>query len=269
VSALVALGDLEAAQAILSRTPRVETSEPLSRVQAEIALWRGQDARACETAQALQAGRDGEWWLRLRAVCALIAGRGPAAQVTYDLWRQQGGDDAVFERLFERALAGERGGGAAETRDALAWALSRRLELTPPTDLARAPAALVQALARESRAPRAGRLAATARALRLELITPDEARAVYAPPEALGAPAATDAAAPPPPEDDVAALAGRPGADGEAALYLLAHATRSPETREAAVLALLARARDGADHRALARLVAPQIARLRADLATG
>lgn len=269
LEALMAQGDLEAVQAILSRTPRIEASEPLSRLQAEAALWRGQDARACDTAQALQAGRDGDWWLRLRALCALVGGRAPTAQLTLDLWRQQGGEDDAFERLFARALAGETGGGAAETGDALAWALSRRLGLAPAADLSGAPAVLVQALARDSRAPRAVRLAAVARGLRLGLVSAEEARAVYAPPEALGAPAATEAAAPPPPPADVAALAALPGAEGEAGLYLLARATADPDLRQAAVLALLGRARDPADRRALARLAAPEIGRLRAELATG
>lgn len=265
---LLALGDLEAAQAILARTPRIEASEPLSRVQAEVALWRGQDARACETAQALQAGRGGEWWLRLRAVCELVAGRAPAAQLTLDLWRQQGGRDAVFERLFARALAGETGEGAAETGDALAWALSRRLGLAPAADLSGAHPALIQALAGDSRAPRAARLAAVARGLRLGLVSPETARLAYAPPEALGAPAATDAAAPPPPADDIDALAAHPGPEGEAGLYLLARAGADPDLRQAAVLALLGRARDSADRRALARLAAPEIERLRAEFAT-
>ena len=85
IRALVALGDLGAAEAVLARTPAIETSEPLSRAKAEVALLAGRDGEACETGRALQEGRDGQFWLKLRAYCSLADKQPAAAQVTMDL----------------------------------------------------------------------------------------------------------------------------------------------------------------------------------------
>ena len=94
--ALIRLGDPRAAFDILSRTAGIEASEPLTRARAEAALWLGEDEAACAAAEALRAGRDDAWQLKLRAVCHLLAGQDARAQITYDLWRQRDETDAAF-----------------------------------------------------------------------------------------------------------------------------------------------------------------------------
>lgn len=253
--ALLALGRVEAVALALSRTPRVESSEPLSRLQAEAALWRGQDARACETAQALQTGREGAWWLKLRAYCQLVAGQATTAEVTFGLWRQTEDEDAAFERLFGLALA-ETQGGTGAMDSALSYALSRRLDASLPVG-ERTPRAALAVLAAGSGE---ARLDVAARAWRLGLIPAETLRNLYAPPEALGAEAITDAAGPPQAAPvEIAAVAAAPGAAGEAALYLIARSDADPARRLAAVEALIARADSPAEQTALAELTGPLI----------
>jgi hypothetical protein len=132
-SALIALGDLEAASTILSRTAGVERDAALSRAAAEAALMSGDDARACAVADALALGREDVYWLRLRAFCQDKAGQSAAAQLTFDLAQAQA-RDAVFGRLMGAKLAGAGSPGAPSSRNGLDYALSRALGLTaaPP-----------------------------------------------------------------------------------------------------------------------------------------
>lgn len=129
-SALIALGDLVAASAILSRTAGVERDAALSRAAAEAALMGGDDARACAVADALAVGRDDVYWLRLRAFCQDKAGQSASAQLTFDLAQAQA-RDAVFGRLMGAKLAGAGSPGAPSSRNGLDYALSRSLGLSP------------------------------------------------------------------------------------------------------------------------------------------
>ncbi|MDX5329832.1 MAG: hypothetical protein LPK04_01405 [Caulobacteraceae bacterium] len=147
IVALSALGDLAAAQAILSRTPGLERSAPLSEAAAEVALLSGNEARACEIGQGLSVDREGIYWLRLRAFCQARAGEMAAAQLTYDL-AQSVSRDAVFGRLMAARLAGAAP-GAASLRNGLDLAMSRALAL----DLAGVEAAPTVALALTGEAP--------------------------------------------------------------------------------------------------------------------
>jgi hypothetical protein len=126
-SALLALGDLPAATRILERAPGVERSSELSRAAAETALLTGDEARACDIARALTAGREETYWLRLRAYCQLLAGQKPQAQLTFDLAQSQA-RDAVYGRLMGARLNGTPPGAAA-LRNGLDLALSRALNL--------------------------------------------------------------------------------------------------------------------------------------------
>lgn len=175
--ALIRLGDPRAAFDILSRTPGIQDSAALSRARSEAALWLGEDAAACETADNLRADRGDAWQLKLRALCDLIAGQEARAQITLDLWRQRDEDDAAFTRLFARAQAappapaapaGEAEAVAADPaviEDALTFALSRRLGLAMPVDLDDAPAPARTVLSGEAPAPAATAPAAEPAAL--------------------------------------------------------------------------------------------------------
>ncbi|HEY5410987.1 MAG TPA: hypothetical protein VIJ94_09715, partial [Caulobacteraceae bacterium] len=94
-------------------------------------------------------------------------------------------------------------------------------------------------------APPPARLAAAARAARLGVATPTAYAALTPAPTALPA-------------------ADLPGPAGEATLVALAAATNDLTLKESAIVALLHRARDGAEFQALARLVAPATSQLMA-----
>jgi hypothetical protein len=275
VRALIALGDLDGAEAVLSRTPGLETSEPLSRAQAETLLLLGRDSDACETGRALQQGRDGAWWLKLRAYCSVVDKQLPAAQVALDLWRQGGGKAPAYDRLMTAASAGTPAAKAA-LDDALTYALSRRLQLDLSGAVAAAPLPVLAALARDASTAPDVRLDAAARALRAGAVPAPTVRDLYlamAAPAAAPAPAVAAAGmAPTPPASltppaltpDVAALAAETGAKGEADLFALAATTSDLSLKEAAVAALLGRAKSDADFIALSRLVAPRLAEIAA-----
>ncbi len=126
-NALIALGDPQAAAAILARAPGLERSAELSQAAAEGALLAGDDARACAIAERLGEGRAQIYWLRLRAYCQALAGQTGQAQLTFDLAQAQT-RDAVYGRLMGAKLSGGAP-GAASLRNGLDYALSRSLGL--------------------------------------------------------------------------------------------------------------------------------------------
>jgi len=126
-NALIALGDPQAAAAILSRAPGLERSSVLSQAAAESALLAGDDARACAIAERLGEGRGQIYWLRLRAYCQVLADETAQAQLTFDLAQSQA-RDAVYGRLMGARLSGTAP-GAASLRNGLDYALSRSLGL--------------------------------------------------------------------------------------------------------------------------------------------
>lgn len=126
--ALMTQGDPKGAAAILARAPGLDRDASLARVAAESALLAGQDSRACQIEQALTAGREDVYWLRLRTYCQAIGGKGPEAQLSFDLAQSQA-PDPVFARLMGAKLAGAGDPGAPSLRNALDYALSRNLGL--------------------------------------------------------------------------------------------------------------------------------------------
>ncbi len=149
VQALLALGDVEAASAILQRAAGLERNPELARAAAESALLAGDDARACALADGLATGRDETYWLRLRAFCQAAAGQTAQAQLTFDLAQAQA-RDAAYGRLMAARL-GAGAPGAASLRNGLDYALSRSLGL----DLTRATASPAVAAAQAGGAPAA------------------------------------------------------------------------------------------------------------------
>lgn len=125
--ALIALGEAKGADAILDRATGGPGSSAMSMAQAEAALISGNDDKACQVEQALTVDRGAAYWLRLRAFCQLKAGQTDAAQLTFQLAQQQT-KDADYARLMSAALAGTPP-GAANLKNGVNYALSRRLSL--------------------------------------------------------------------------------------------------------------------------------------------
>ena len=218
--ALLQLGDAAGAETIAAGTPALAQKPELSRVAAEAALIRGEEDRACSIGDGLINGREGAFWLRLRAFCQAKAGQTAPAQLTFELAEQQG-HSADFDRLMTALLAGQTDTAPA-LDDALDYAISKRVS-----------------------AAWTGGLSAAARATRLGFATPEAYAAVS-----------------PVPADVVGA--DQPGAAGEGALVALAAGANDLNLKEAAVIALLKRAKDGPEFQALARLASPSIGQIMA-----
>ena len=129
VMALVRLGDIEAARAILARTPGLPSRVRLSQAAAEAALWTGDPKHACAIGDSLAEGRDGVFWLRLRAFCLAQAGKGEEAQLALDLAPPTAVHDPALSRLLAARVSGTINPGAATADTALGYALSRSLKL--------------------------------------------------------------------------------------------------------------------------------------------
>jgi hypothetical protein len=126
--ALIAQGDPAGGAAILGRTAGVERDPGLSEAAAEAALLAGEADQACATAERLGIGRDGIYWLRLRAYCQAREGRTDAARLTFQL-AQGLAKDPVYARLMGARLAPPATPPAASLRNGLDLTLSRDLGL--------------------------------------------------------------------------------------------------------------------------------------------
>jgi hypothetical protein len=145
---LLALGDAPTAALILDRTAGLANSAALSQTAAEAALIDDEDDKACAIGEALSVGRDGAYWLRLRAYCQARAGK-PAAQLTMTL-AEDADHDPAFARMLPVIIAGAGDPGPASLHDGLDYAMSRRLKLDLAPAMADAPPAIALRLAADT-----------------------------------------------------------------------------------------------------------------------
>lgn len=103
---VLAAGGARAAYGLLSRTPRVNESPPLSQLYTETAFALGERQAACRASNALLEGRDSPYWLRVRAACLAFDGMIPAAELTAELARATSAN-ASFDRLFDALTLGD------------------------------------------------------------------------------------------------------------------------------------------------------------------
>jgi hypothetical protein len=141
---LLALGDAAGASAVLDRAPGVAGNASLSLAAAEAALIKGDDDKACGVGDALTVDRGAAYWLRLRAFCQARGGQGDAAQLTFSLAQQQT-KDADYTRLMTAVLNGTPP-GAANLRNGVNYALSRKLGLPLAPAMGAASPAIKRAL---------------------------------------------------------------------------------------------------------------------------
>jgi len=242
--ALLQLGDVAAAETIASASQNLPQLPAMSRVVAQADLIAGQDDKACAVGDGLAMGREGAFWLRLRAYCQARAGQAAPAQLTLELAEQQE-HRPDFERLMTALLAGPQPKAKIQPTldDALDFAISRKLGLDWLAAMDAAPASIAVAVAKDAAQPPAARLAAAARAARLGIATPEAYAALTPAPNALPA-------------------ADTPGPLGEANLVALATSTNDLTLKESAIIMLLRRAKDGPEFQALSRLVEPAIVQL-------
>lgn len=105
INAIIEQGDMQAAQAITSRTPDLSGNTKLT---SNLALLAGDIDRACGIADTVLENRGAPEWARLRAFCHVHRGETPAAELTADILRNTGYEDPVFFSLL-RILSGGTG----------------------------------------------------------------------------------------------------------------------------------------------------------------
>jgi hypothetical protein len=98
IERLVAMGDLDGAQALVERLPPLSADSVLARRAAEVDLLRGDDAGACRLAASLAPTSGAEFWAELAVYCRLVEDDRAGARLALDLMRDAGqtGDGAFF-----------------------------------------------------------------------------------------------------------------------------------------------------------------------------
>jgi hypothetical protein len=99
IDGLVAMGELDAAKALVDHLPPPATDSHLARRAAEVALLLGDDQTACRLADSLGPTSGAEFWGKAAVFCRLVEDDAPGAQLGLDLMREAGQttDDAFFE----------------------------------------------------------------------------------------------------------------------------------------------------------------------------
>lgn len=99
IERLVAMGDLDAAKALVDHLPPPATDSQLARRAAEVALLLGDDQTACRLADSLAPTSGAEFWAKAAVFCRLAEDDGSGARLGLDLMREAGQttDDAFFE----------------------------------------------------------------------------------------------------------------------------------------------------------------------------
>jgi hypothetical protein len=264
--ALIDLGGARAVDAIVRTAPSLADSAPLAQAGAESSLILHHEDRACSIAEALKVGRDGVYWLELRAFCQAMAGDADAAQTTFSL-ANEAAKDPVFRRLMAAKLIGAGAPPAgvktppltASLRDGLDLALTRALQLDPASALDGASPAVAAALAGDTTLPAETRNAAAARAMRGAMTLDDlsEHGDLPADAAATAVAAANQADAAASFAATVRQLGAKPGVLAEARLASLAAGQSDPVAAGQALEALLARAKTPSDFIVLSRLAKP------------
>jgi hypothetical protein len=90
IERLVAMGDLDAAKAVVDRLPPPAMDSVLARRAAEVAVLLGDDQSACRLADTLGPTSGAEFWAEIAVYCRLVEDDRSAARLGLDLMREAG-----------------------------------------------------------------------------------------------------------------------------------------------------------------------------------
>ncbi|MCI5046180.1 MAG: hypothetical protein MRY59_01665 [Aquisalinus sp.] len=128
-------------------------------------MMRGDITAACRRGAGLQSGRNTVFWLKLRFFCYTVSGETAAADLTYNLLRDQGFLTQTDEVLFTALSTGVAPSSSIGIETGFQYAAIRQLKLPVQlTDLEKAQGAVLVALANEKAAPQNIRIYAAQRA---------------------------------------------------------------------------------------------------------
>ena len=99
LNAALSLGEMAAAQSIVSNMPTLSSDQALA---ADLALLSGDHAGACMIADGVTDERGQPQWASLRAFCHVTRGEIPAAELTTDLLRSGGYEDPFYFNMMRR-----------------------------------------------------------------------------------------------------------------------------------------------------------------------
>lgn len=99
IDRLLAMGELDAAKALVDHLPPPAMDSELARRAAEVALLLGDDQTACRLADSLGPTSGAEFWGKTAVFCRLVEDDASGARLGLDLMREAGqtSDDAFFE----------------------------------------------------------------------------------------------------------------------------------------------------------------------------
>jgi hypothetical protein len=190
IERLVAMGDLDAAKALVDRLPPAATDSMLARRAAEVALLLRDDQSACELADSLGPTSGADFWAEIAVYCRLVDDDRSGARLGLDLMREAGqtADGAFF--ALATAITDQTGPPPLEDfaePAAIHLALLTFAKWPLPQDaLSRAAPPVLAAVAREPALAGTQQLATIERAFLVGATSADRVAAGYAEQDAGG-----------------------------------------------------------------------------------
>ena len=126
---LYELGEAEAASDLLDRLDENPRGLNAAQLSVDLQLALGNEATACRSLTTET--REGQFWAKLRAVCAVLQNNAPAAELAVELAQAQGVDDPWFANAVFAASVDTPSNLPAHYDTGLNLALSAKLGLEP------------------------------------------------------------------------------------------------------------------------------------------
>lgn len=175
---LYELGEAEAAADLLGRLDENPRGLNAAELSADLQMALGNEATACATLTSET--REGPFWARLRAVCAVLRGDTAAAELAVELAITQGVDDEWFANAVFAASLDAPSDVPARFDTGLNLALSTEAGLQPPTNsISASRPDLAAAIARRDTIPIGIRIQAAGVAAEAGLIDGELHRQLY------------------------------------------------------------------------------------------
>ena len=225
IERLVAMGDLDAAKAVVDHLPPAATDSVLARRVADVALLLGDDQAACRLADGLGPTSGAEFWTEIAVYCRLVEDDRSGARLGLDLMREAGhtADRAFF--ALASALADQSGPpplGDLTEPEPVHVALLALADWPLPRDaLAGATPPVLASVARQPALAGADQLAAIEQAFLVGASPADRVAASYAEQDAAGG------------VDNLPSARGRWDAEARAIAYAAVREEENPLARGA------------------------------------
>jgi hypothetical protein len=180
-AALLAIGDVDGAELLLSASPTQERPQGLDIVDANLQIIRFNNARACGLARNNVASAGKDFWQRLLIYCDALEGKVDSVGFGMSLLRETSGDDPAMVKLVDSVLSGlpiilEKIGQP----NTIHIALSRVAKVELPTSISESDnPILLHAVAMTPNLSIGARIEAAERAISFGSLSPAQLRQLY------------------------------------------------------------------------------------------